>query len=339
MHWNTPEVKQLNSEKIRMEIQKNPKCTKAMIAKEVSLSVATCNTIFNELLASREIRVVDQENAIMGRPAIRFEYNEDYYHVMGIIASIGKEEKLEYIIGNALGEIIDSGYVVSDGIDGKQIEELVGKCIAGDKLIKCITVGLPGVNAKGIIERCDISGLVGEPLEKNLKDKFGIDVIVDNDTDIISYGIYHSVFAGKGNLATVLFPAEGDSYVGSGLIINGKILGGASEFAGEIRYIAEAFGITTNEMKVIRKNRTQLLDYAIKMLVILISTIDPRKIVVIGEDFEPDDLEELKAGCERIVSKLHVPEIEIQKNGNADYKHGLMRLAINKISFPLSGLM
>lgn len=339
MLWNTPEVKQLNSERVRREIQKTPKCTKAMVAKETSLSVATCNTIFNELLQAGEIRTCDQEEAIMGRPAIRFEYNEDFCHVLGISVTIGKQEEINYMIGNALGDVIKQDRVSHGNVDGAKILEVVQQCIEQDPLIRCVTVGIPGVAADGVIERCDVEGLVGEPLAEEVKKKTGIDTIVGNDMDITSYGIYQSTFVGQGNLCTVLFPPEGESYVGAGMIIDGKILHGASEFAGEIRYVAEAFGVTTSDMKKLRKDKEQLIDFAVKMATILIATIDPQKIVLMGEGLEAKDALKIRNGCGKIVSDRHVPKIEIDNEGDENYATGLIRLALNHISFPLSESM
>ena len=336
MLWNTPEVKQLNSERVRREIQRNPKCTKAQVARATELSVATCNTIFNELLASGEIRVVDQEEAAMGRPAIRFEYNEDDHHVLGVIVSlIDNAETIDYIVGNALGETIKQGQVSCKAIDYKQIEQVIADCIAEDDLIRGITIGIPGVTANGIVERCDIDGIVGEPLEKKLEKKFGIDVMVRNDMDIMSYGVYQSDFEKQGDLCAVFFPPKGIAYVGAGMIIDGKILTGATQFSGEIRYIAEAFGMTTEQMKKDSKNEKKLTEFAVKMLVILISTIDPEKIVVMGDCFEEKDALKLRNGCAQIVGESHVPSVEIVREVLDKYTCGLIRLALNHRDFPL----
>lgn len=336
MLWNTPEVKQLNSERVRREIQKHPRCTKAQVAKATELSVATCNTIFNELLASGEIRVVDQEDAAMGRPAVRFEYNEDDHHVLGIILRLDeKKERIDYVIGNALGETISRGQVTADRIDYDQIHRIVADCVAQDELIRCVTVGIPGVTADGVVERCDIEGVVGEPLEKKLEKAFGIDVIVHNDMDIISYGVYQTDFDGQGNLCAVFFPPQGVAYVGAGMIIDGKILMGASQFSGELRYVAEAFGMTTEQMTKDSKNAKKLTDFAVKMLVILISTIDPERIVVMGDCFEERDALKLRQGCAKIVGENHVPKVEIIREVMDEYICGLIRMALNHIDFPL----
>ena len=336
MLWNTPEVKQLNCERIRREIQNNPKCTKAMVAKQTELSVATCNTIFNELLDAGEIRIADQEEAAMGRPALRFEYNEDYRHVLGIRVTVEEKETIHYLIANALGEMIKTGKAESKSVDGAKVLKVIENCIAEDELIRCVSIGVPGVTSDGVIENCDIEGLTGEPLEKKIRKQFDIDVTIQNDMDVISYGVYQETFKDKGNLAAILFPSEGESYVGAGMIIDGKILFGATQFAGELRYIGEAFGITLTEMKKIRKDKEKLIDFASKMAVVLISTIDPKKIVVVSRTMEERDAFKIREQCAKVVTEAHVPEMTVENEVDSSYDYGLVELALNKVFFPLS---
>lgn len=336
MLWNTPEVKQLNSERVRREIQRSPKCTKAMVAKQTELSVATCNTIFNELLAAGEIRIADQEEAAMGRPAQRFEYNPDYAHVLGIRAVIDEKEKVDYVVANALGEIIKRGEVTAKAVKGEHILKAIDKCFSEDKLIKCISVGVPGVAVNGTIESCDIEGLEGEPLEEKIRRNYNVDVTIQNDMDVISFGIYKETFHDEGNMAVVLFPSEGESFVGAGMIIDGKILFGATQFSGELRYAAKAFGITDEEMKKIRKDKERLLDFAAKMTVLLISIIDPKKIVIVSRTMEERDAYKIKELCAKVVTEAHTPTLTVCNDVYDSYDNGLVTLAIDRTFFPLS---
>lgn len=82
MVGSTPEVRQLNRERIRRELHVRKTCTKAEMAAWTGLSVSTCNTILNEMRADGEIIRTSQEDGYVGRPASRFEYNADYLHVL-----------------------------------------------------------------------------------------------------------------------------------------------------------------------------------------------------------------------------------------------------------------
>lgn len=72
MITNAIEIRQWNKERIRDAVQKHKTCTKADIAHETGLSMATCSTALNEMLESNEILKVDQIGAGIGRPSDLF---------------------------------------------------------------------------------------------------------------------------------------------------------------------------------------------------------------------------------------------------------------------------
>ena len=120
------------------------------------------------------------------------------------------------------------------------------------------------------------------------------------------------------------------------MIIDGKILFGATQFSGELRYIGEAFGITEKEMKTLRKDKKKLLDFAAKMCIVLISTIDPKELVVVSRDMEERDAYKLKELCAKIVTEAHVPKLVVYNEVDESYDYGLVRLTLNRVFFPLS---
>ena len=110
MKWSTPEVKKLNKELVRKAVKELGECTKSDVAKETSLSVATCNTLLNEMLEAGEILKQDQEVAKMGRPADRFIYNKDYHHVMSLcVLAVDSIQQIDWAVADAMGEVIDQG--------------------------------------------------------------------------------------------------------------------------------------------------------------------------------------------------------------------------------------
>ena len=101
-------------------------------------------------------------------------------------------------------------------------------------------------------------------------------------------------------------------------------------------YVARAFGMDEDQIRKYDRDKDKRLDFAVRMLVILISTIDPQTIVVMGETFEDRDALRLGKACAAIVGESHVPKIQIRRDVMADYACGLIRLALNRIDFPLS---
>lgn len=93
---STPEVRQLNRERIRRELHVRKTCTKAEMAAWTGLSVSTCNTILNEMRADGEIIRTSQEDGYVGRPASRFEYNADYLHVLVVYVVTALQDRHDF---------------------------------------------------------------------------------------------------------------------------------------------------------------------------------------------------------------------------------------------------
>ena len=146
--WSTPDLKLYNKELIRKEIQNNETCRKSQIAQLTSLSIGTCNTAINEMLRDNEIIKVDQEELIMGRPADRFCYNKDYFHVMGMYLS-GEHRcnRIEYAVADALGNENVHESIETEAITYGVIEKIVDEMLAADPLIESLSIGIPGITS------------------------------------------------------------------------------------------------------------------------------------------------------------------------------------------------
>jgi len=334
---NTPEVKQLNKELIRRAIQKNEKCTKASISKEANLSIATCNTIFNEMLEDGEIIRIDQEEIYMGRPASQFAYNPDYQHVL--VMYIENEQgvnAIEYAVADAMGNQICREHVHPEIITYDLIAKLVTNVIKEDSLIQGIAFGLPGISHHGVIVNCDVESMIGVDVVGQLQTQFGIEVEIRNDMDFVSNGVYHAVEHTGGNMATMYFPLKEASCVGCGFIIDGKVLRGHSKFAGELSYIAEAFGISRKKQAEMLMNRTAFRELVSRMILIVCGTIDPEIIMLMGNEIDEVDLAVIREHCSKVISDKHIPRLIVDNRIAEYYINGLVRVALDQRQFPIS---
>lgn len=340
MMWGTPEVKQLNLETIRKEIQNSGECTKAEIARKTSLSIVTCNTLLNELLEEQEILAADHQGIKTGRPgrpASQYIYNVDYIHVLGIYVDTHSTGfKIEYVVADAFGQQRQQEEIYAEQMDYNYIEEKIAQILEKDPLIKGISFGIPGVLDSGVVERCDVESFVGVDIKGGLEKRFGIDVEVRNDMDFISYGVYNGASLTTGNLATMFFPTTNNSYVGAGFIIDGKVLNGSSHFSGELSYVAEGFGFTREQQRKMLNDRDEFCELVSRMLLIVIGTIDPKKIVVMGNGINAEELMKIWKICNKVVPENHLPELSADNNIERNYLNGLIQVELNKLQFPLS---
>lgn len=334
MLHSTPDVKRLNRERIRKQAQEHESFTKAEIAKWTALSLSTCNTILNELQSEGEIIHLSQDESYVGRPASRFQYNPDYLHVLVLYVVDQRDENtLAFAVANALGEILSREELHPAAITYDVVEDLIVKQTSADNLIRGISFGIPGVARNGVIERCDVEALVGVDVERRIYEKVGITPELRNDMDFIANGVYHAISHNGGNLATLLFPQTG--FVGCGFVIDGKPLRGSSEFAGELSYIAEGFGVTKKSQQAMLKDRSAFRQFVAKMVLIACCTIDPEVIMLMGNNLDQTDVASIREFCEPIVSGQHLPRLLVDHDVADYYVAGLVRAMLDSLQFQL----
>ena len=131
----------------------------------------------------------------------------------------------------------DLGYEHSIANIQNAIEELMRETNSNKDNVEAIGFGFPGqIDYKEGIVRLltNMPGWVEIPLVKIMQDKFGITTKLDNDVRVATLGEL-KYGAGKGceNLVCVTVGTG----IGSGLVLNGKLIRGAKNAAGEIGHI------------------------------------------------------------------------------------------------------
>ncbi|HIS37381.1 TPA: ROK family protein [Candidatus Scatousia excrementigallinarum] len=151
------------------------------------------------------------------------------------IALVDSDGKIGY--SNTIPTRAEMGYEYTINNMKQAIRDLLTETKLSAKDIEGIGFGLPGqVDFKSGIVRLitNIPGWVEIPLAKMIEDEFHIPTRIDNDVRCAALGELN-FGAGKGceNLICITVGTG----IGSGLIINGKLVRGASNAAGEIGHI------------------------------------------------------------------------------------------------------
>lgn len=151
------------------------------------------------------------------------------------IALVDSNGKIGY--SNTIPTRAEMGYEYTINNMKQAIKDLLTETKLSAKDIEGIGFGLPGqVDFKSGIVRLitNIPGWVEIPLAKMIEDEFHIPTRIDNDVRCAALGELN-FGAGKGcqNLICITVGTG----IGSGLIINGKLVRGASNAAGEIGHI------------------------------------------------------------------------------------------------------
>lgn len=331
---NTAQVKRYNVEIVKNALKALTGGTKTTIARITGLSVATCNTILNELAATGEILEIISEYSSIGRPAQFYRFNENYSYICCIYMTYENRNKIvTYAVLNLLGDVIKEKSTVKARIDYDVIENIVEELIDKYENIKAVGIGIPGVvNQKNVIDICDIEELSNCALAERLTKKIGMDVVIENDMNSIAYGVYQAgEYQEDTSIAVVAFYK--DNWPGSGIIVDGHIIRGNTNFAGEVSYLP--FGCTHEKQRDLLKNREDTIKIVAKTICSLTAIINPHTIVMTGTTLADDMMVEICLLVSEIIPKNHIPKIILENNIQEYYLKGLSSMTLEYVNNPI----
>ena len=320
----TFEIKQLNQQLIRDVLRSGEIYTNADIGRETGLSLATCGTILNEMLAEKEVLETSRQKSRGGRPAACYQYNKDYYRMIGIYADNGNEcGHLGYVVYNALEEVIEEGREEVGEVSPEAMLVRLDLLMETYENVRGISVGIPGIVSGGKILSCDIGALERVDLEAMIREKYQVYVSVSNDMNYIAYGAYDRQNSEE-DLTVLYFPQN--HYAGCGSIVNGKLLCGAGQMAGELSYLYRAEGIPRPESG----GSGEPAEFLGKILIYLTALLNPARILMISHDPERIPWKEAAELCRETLGETAMPEIEMTSEFYENYIHGLAALTLHE---------
>lgn len=143
----------------------------------------------------------------------------------------------EIVFSNSISTRAEMGYEYTISAMKQAVADLMKETKTDSKNIEGIGFGFPGqIDYKNGIVRfaTNIPGWVDVPIEEIFEKEFGIPTRVDNDVRCATLGELN-FGAGKGckNLVCITLGTG----IGSGIVVDGKLVRGASNVAGEIGHI------------------------------------------------------------------------------------------------------
>ncbi|MEK5236604.1 ROK family protein [Paenibacillus sp. FSL L8-0470] len=329
---NTQLVKKINVELVKSMLRTSGTGTKASIAEQTRLSVATCGTILNELVRTGEILELGWEESSGGRPARKYQFNADYsFMICMIVRSEGDVQSVSYALANLNGEVIEQTDKVLNQINVATLTDWLDQIIEAHPNVQAIGIGIPGVVQLDRIGICDVPELAGQPLGILLKERYEeVEIIIENDMNLTVYGLYQKLFPDEENpFAVMTFPKN--HYPGAGFMVNGRLLNGSSFFSGEVSYLP--YGISREEQLTLVQGAGDLSPLAVHALVSIITIINPATIVLTGDNMSPVMLDALRSGCLKIIPPEHMPVLIIQNNTRQEYMTGLITATMESLTY------
>lgn len=292
--------------------------TKSELAEETGLSIATCGTVLNELRLRREVLTLELEVSRVGRPAQRYAYNPDYLSVLSLYAQgSDKAAQIIWSVNSATSGCLAQGDVHFLPLTLDTFYLRIASLLEEYPRIKALGIGLPGVVVNGTVATCDISAFAGVALEQQLQEQFGVYAQVDNDMNYTAYGFYRSSCSGVTAPVAYIFKPDVPC-LGCGMVINGQILHGASQFAGEVS------NLPFKDM-----DKLPVVDEMAKVIVSLAAIINPATIALSGPKISETLLPQLLERCHQYIPTQHMPMLIYRPSMRQDYLQGITELTLN----------
>lgn len=322
---STASIKQQNVKSIKKVILEKGSVTKPEVAEKTGLSVVTCGTILNELTANGTIVEKQLMLSSGGRPAMSYQYNTDSGNILcAFIYAENNECFLRYQVLDIVGNIKDVGVFLEKKIHVNAITKCIKDICGKNPNIKIITLGVQGCINNGIVEYSDIPELGGANLAQVIQEETGITTLVENDMNTVALG-YSKKNSNEKNVAMLFFP-KGQTPAG-GFIVDGNILRGTSNLAGELSFFP--FGFDKKTQQAAFSNVKKALPFVNQLVIATTVFMDPAVIVITGGLAGELSEREITSYLKKTLNRNQLPKIEIRPMVEAEYIAGLYNIGAN----------
>lgn len=323
-------MKKVNSGLIKQILKEKGSATKAEISESTGISATTIRTLLNQLIESLEIVSLGFDESSGGRRAERYALNLIDNLVLSFYF---RGNNLSYLLADPLGNIIvDSTIEIREDNFQVFLEDFIDN-ILSKYPIKAIGIGVPGVVKNGsYFAGKELSGWekysVGEYIEK----KYSIPVILENDLNATALG-FSLNYSKEMNISSkndlnMIYIRFSKNGIGAGIITDGNLIHGESNFAGEIGFIPIGhkghFEYILND----DVDDKTYIDIVSQVLAIINCVINPKFIVIGGEKFRGNLTDDIKKCSNKYMADNIIPEIILSKDSRKDFLTGMAYLTI-----------
>lgn len=312
LNRNTREMKKSNIALVIGMLKSLGSATKGELAQHTGLSSATCGAVLNELSLTGEVLALELEASRGGRPAQRYACNADFFSLLSLYAA-GSDAHAELVwaVSSATGEILAQGEMPFLPLTIETFDGLIASLLAAYPGIRATGIGLPGVVVDDVVGYCDITLFTGMPIVQRVVQQTGLFTQAGNDLNYTVWGFYRSSCAGVS--APVAYLYKPDLHcTGCGMVINGQVLTGVSNFAGEVLHLP--FNVEAEP---------PLLEGMAKTIVSLTAIINPLTVAVAGVNIRASHLPEIRQICLNYIPEKHLPALTYRDSIREDYLQGI----------------
>ncbi len=254
-------------------------------------------------LVKGELHEIDEKKTPKSaRTQAFFETNKKILTIGYINGGEGLDGKIIYRYYKN-GDIECSGECHSGKVMIEDLEEIIEAMLKKYPEIETIGLALPGTIEHGVVY------LEEHPIhlmnvKKILEDKYHKDVFPFNDANMIVTGIYW--LEDRYKSVVLFFLPNGSHGAGCGIVVNGHLISGKQNVAGEVLYIEKLLKYSDEPENLI-KTVEGTVELVGKSLVPLIATVGPEAIFVYSQMTPSVDL--IRNQVEECIPKEYIPDL------------------------------
>lgn len=315
-------IRRQNLDILRDALKTSGTVTKPQLASITGFSVVTVNSLIAELVEHNEVLESGIVQAQVGRPAKSYTFNAR--HRLSLILSLYEENSQGWFdlrICDLLGNCLLSEKHVLPHLMERSFDARISALLEDYPAISVIVFGVPGTVRDGCIVTNVYPELRNVDLKSYLESKFKLPILFENDTRSATIGYCHShpeyfrkYFVG------LYFPQR--ILPGASICINGEILRGKNNLAGEIAHLPIGIDWTKFE-----RSPQSIKEYLNKLIQSFACMLNPDTIVIFTDKQTRDLLPDTWTHPES--TDLVLPNVVFEDGFREIYARGLTHLATN----------
>ncbi len=199
------------------------------------------------------------------------------------------------------GKIILDNEIIKSNISIQDIYDVLDTVILQYPDVTMIGIAIPGIIHNGLLSSSYIKDIENNEIEKAFTNRYTQKILISNDVNAAAVGYYVS----QEKYHTFMFLFQPISLgAGSGIIIDGKLMSGSHNFAGEVLYLPLNLSQDKSELNCTPEGTLELV---CKTALSSMCIIDPQAIILFSDLIT--NVEELRSEIEKIVPQTFIPEI------------------------------
>lgn len=326
-------LKQANLSFIRKVLKNKGTVTRAEIAWETKISSTTIRSLLTEMQQNGEIESVGYDESSGGRKAERYRLKMDRYYGAAFCIT---DDKINCLTINICGEVVET---IELGISDGDVETPIISCL--DDLtarmeIKSIGVGVPGiVDGSGYMKKNHDNKFYKVDIGEKLAKRYDIPVIIENDLNAITIGIgrcyekrYPYRHPENMNMAFIYFE---EGCISAGFIVNGKIIRGWNNYAGELGLIPIDSEKSLSARMAKPVDNEEYIKLIIKITSWICGILNPQYVALGGPTFRKECLGDIIDGLYSLLPQKMFADILYSPEVQHDYFEGMAFLTAEKM--------